>query len=230
MGFRLALCEMQETLLYRVMLAEKKMEPADRSVFLRQGLQKCKKLLAVLSPDGAGYEEANCAEPGFPGRVFLEPSFVDIDKHVRTCGSGQVISELSILTKPYAASWHQVVHDIRAEFQYSLGRVEAIHGQVLWEQGSKPGDNEERKIRVRSSLPLLAAFFRMLYDMRLFEMDNKSKFCRVIVTLFDTHRKKALSAGNFKNHFDAPAPEVIGQLIALLVRMLHYLRNFKFNL
>jgi hypothetical protein len=84
--------------------------------------------------------------------------------------------------------------------------------------------------RVRSSLPLLAAFFRMLYDLQLFDMENKSKFCRVIVALFDTHSKKDLSAGNFKNHFDAPAPEVIGQLIALLVRMLHYLRNFKFNL
>lgn len=229
-SFRLALYEMQETLLHRLMLTENELEPVNRSNFLRQGLHKCKKLLSVTNPAGFGYEEANCAEPDIPCHVFREPSCMNIDNPVVATESEPVIHELSLLTKPYADSWVRVVHDIRDEFQYALGRMEAMHNQVLREQNNKQDRNEERKIRVKSNLPLLAAFFRMMFDLRVFDMDNKSRFCRVVVNLFDTHYKKKLSADNFRNHFDAPSPEDVEKLIALLVKMLHYLRNFKFNL
>jgi hypothetical protein len=189
-SFRLALYEMQETLLHRLMQAENELEPANRSIFLRQGLHKCKKLLSAITPAGAGYEEANCAEPGISCHVFREPSCVDSDNSAIAGDSEQVINELSLLTKPYAESWHQVVHDIRDEFKYALGRVEAIHNQALWKQNNKQERDEERKIRVKTNLPLLAAFFRMLFDLGFFDMDNKSRFCRVIVTLSILNTKR----------------------------------------
>ncbi len=61
------------------MMAENELELTNRSIFLRQGLHKCKKLLSVTIPAGFGYEEANCAEPDIPCHVFREPSCVDIN-------------------------------------------------------------------------------------------------------------------------------------------------------
>jgi hypothetical protein len=221
---------MQAAVINSILMAEKNMEPADRSIFLRQALLNCSNLMSVVTPYGMGYEESVSAEPGIPRMLLNRQLRPGAGEPGTVASPEQVTGAVSLFTMPYAANWSRVVHGMQVVLQQSLEQVEIISSPVLMEKRPQHAEKEEEKIRIRSNLPLFAAFCRMLFDLGLFDMDNKSKFCRIIVGMFSTKYKNELSSSNFKNHFDGPTPEIIEQLIGLLDKMLHYLRDFTFNL
>jgi hypothetical protein len=76
------------------------------------------------------------------------------------------------------------------------------------------------KIPVDSSVAVLGAMARLLYEHHVFDVSNKSLFCRMIAETFTTRRQKEISAGSLKNHFDAPTPEILDMLCAELGKMM----------
>lgn len=73
-----------------------------------------------------------------------------------------------------------------------------------------------KKLRLRASVSLSAAFLRILYDDNLFEIPNKSEFCRIFAAFISTTQQEEVSPLSLRNHFNNPSHECLAFIDAKL--------------
>lgn len=83
------------------------------------------------------------------------------------------------------------------------------HHQDICAGNTNPPSPVQHKLRVRGSVPQIAAFGRMLYDDNLFDIRNKSEFCRIFSSFISTIQQDEISWHSYKNHFNCPSPETL---------------------
>ena len=82
-----------------------------------------------------------------------------------------------------------------------------------------------KKLRLRVSVSLSAAFLRILYDDNLFEIPNKSEFCRIFAAFISTTQQNEVSPLSLRNHFNNPSPECLAFIDAKLSDWRNYIRK-----
>ncbi|MBE0647553.1 MAG: hypothetical protein IH596_07210 [Bacteroidales bacterium] len=73
-----------------------------------------------------------------------------------------------------------------------------------------------KKLRLRVSVSLSAAFFRILYEDKLFESNNKSELCRTFAGLISTTQQEEVSPLSLRNHFNNPSHDCLAYIDAKL--------------
>jgi len=222
-NYTCAMNEMQMKLLSRIKETEQQLEPQDRQMFLIQAISRCKQLMLAVAPVTMGCKHCKSQEEGDGScRVFEDVVFINMN--------GPDIyrpdTSLRMLTAPYASLWQLILDEILQDLQCSIDPDERIPDRYLLPQLPMPDAESRMKLCIKTSVPLLAALCRILYDSGVFKIGNKAKFCRIIVNLVCTPLRTDISPASFKNHFDAPCTENIQKLIAELGILLQFLRKF----
>ena len=83
------------------------------------------------------------------------------------------------------------------------------HHQDICIVGSLTSPYPLKKLRIRGSVPYAATFGRILYDDDIFDIHNKSEFCRIFSSTFSTIQQDDISWHSLKNHFNCPSLEAL---------------------
>ena len=82
-----------------------------------------------------------------------------------------------------------------------------------------------KKLRLRVSVSLSAAFIRILYDDNVFEIPNKSEFCRIFAALISTAQQEEVSPLSLRNHFNSPSHDCLAYIDAKLTDWRNQIRK-----
>lgn len=224
-AYTCAMNDLQATLLMRIMETEQQLAPEARLVFLRLAMIRCKKLsLATATCRGNGNQPNSCIVTD-DCREFSNPACVNMDG---PDNPDEAIEAVRRLTRPHAALWQLIIREIQLDLNCSYKLNEGSRVHIHQRQTRASITENKTKLPVRGNVALMAAFCRMLYDCKVFELNNRAKFCRIIAGMLSTRFRQEISPASFKNHFDAPAPDNFQKISAELGKMQHYVRNFKF--
>ena len=196
----------------------KMLEPSVKLLFLRQAINRCRRLSRVTIPVVAG--EYQPPEPGQPvnPRQFFKPVF---DPGNEPAPDDQMTEQLLRLTRRYASMWNFKLQEMTEELNHLCFLVNYVPIMI-----EVPGRNSpEIKIPVNASVELIAAFARLFFDAGLIGIRNKSQLCRLIAGKFESMRQKDVSWGNLRRHFQNPSPLINGILYEELCKLLQNFRE-----
>ena len=131
---------------------------------------------------------------------------VDSDKKQSSPPSADNRS-LLIQLHPYASQLKKAINILSMQLITIATTIE--HHQDICIVGPFPTSSLPKKLRIRGSVPYAAAFGRILYDDNLFDIQNKSEFCRIFSGTFSTIQQDDISWHSYKNHFNCPSPEAL---------------------
>lgn len=184
------------------------LEMSDKRLFLQQAIRMAKRLTAfTVPPDHA---PAGLNSPV----IFARYRFMFDNTPVNP--PDEVLRRLLYQCRRHAWYWQLTSEELVRTLFCFLTQVE-FWPALFTNAGPEPARD---RIPVKASVQTLAAFGRLFYEYKVFDMNNKEKFCRLLAASFCTVRQKKISAGSLKNHFDAPTPETLDYLFAEMGKML----------
>ena len=130
---------------------------------------------------------------------------------------------LLIQLHPYACQLKKAISILSMQLITLATTLE--HHQVIYTCGALPQRSSQKKLRIRISVPQSAAFGRILFNDDLFEIKNKSEFCRIFSGNFSTIQQDDISWQSYKNHFNCPSSEALAFWDAKISEWRKYIRK-----
>lgn len=210
-AFASFLLHLRASLLDEVVTSLADLDATGKHQFLQQAVRAARALTrcTVSGPGGSPVSRIPVLREIF----FAKPSFL-LDGAVHQPPE-EVRKELLWQSRWHAWYWQLTVEALVSELSSFLYQVHFL--PVIRQPGKGPVRD---RIPVKTSVQTLAAFGRLLFDNRAFDLNNKEKFCRLVADCFCTIRQKNISPGSLRNHFDAPTPETLSLLMAEMRKMM----------
>ena len=138
--------------------------------------------------------------------LFKNPSFTGdtshLDNNLNTIAIGKEATT-------YAKHWSTSLQLLQYQLICHLTNTEYNPADI---RASVTPAEQRVKLPVNGTVAIVAVFFRILYESRIFDTTNKSMICRVIAEVFRTPNQHTVSTKSFKNHFDCPPPDTLDLL------------------
>jgi len=138
-------------------------------------------------------------------RGFINVTLISCNKQ----SSPPSIDNQSLLIQlhPYACQLKKAINVLSNQL-ITLATTFEIQQNIF--MGSPvPPPTLQKKLRIRGSIPFAAAFGRILFDDNLFDIRNKSEFCRIFSGFISTIQQDDISWQSYKNHFNCPSSEAL---------------------
>ena len=199
-----------------------KLDQSEKGTFLLEAFNRagilCEKISSIILP---ARTSGSKSDRHIFLRVFKNVTIVSGNKQA-TPPSADSHSML-IKLNPYACQYKKAIDVLSLQLITLATTLE--HHQVIYTCGPLPQPSSQKKLRIRISVPQSAAFGRILFNDDLFEIKNKSEFCRFFSGNFSTIQQDDISWQSYKNHFNCPSSEALTFWDIKISEWRKYIRN-----
>ena len=183
-----------------------KLDQSEKGTFLLEAFNRagilCEKISSIILP---ARTSGSKSDRHIFLRVFKNVTIVSGNEQA-TPPSADSRSML-IQLNPYACQYKKAIDVLSLQLITLATTLE--HHQDICKCGPPISTSQQKKLRIRGSVPYAAAFGRILFDDNLFEIRNKSEFCRIFSGFISTVQQDDISWQSYKNHFNCPSSEAL---------------------